>query len=216
MMEYIAKKLPEGMGCMPLEGVFTPDSIAGAYAALNEATVAEYVWPDEGYRPEVHARVGWNEKGVHVLMYALEPMIRAECREIGGMVCVDSCMEFFLMPFPEADKRYFNAEMNPLGTLHLGLGEGRHGRVRLCDELPEGFEICTSVHDGAWWAISYTIPMSHIEAVFGRKLASGQKMLGNFYCCDETIHPHFGTWAPVVAPKPDFHRPECFQPIILK
>jgi len=215
-MEYIVKKLPEGMGCMKLEGVFTPESIGGEYVRLDDAQVKEYVWPDEGYRPEVHARVGWNEKGLHVLMYALEPTIRATCTEIGGKVCPDSCMEFFFMPFPETDRRYFNAEMNPLGTLHLGLGEGRGNRVKLRDALPEGFEIHTSVHDGAWWAISYTIPMSHIESVFGKTLGSGSRMLGNFYCCDETIHPHFGTWAPVVAPQPDFHRPECFQPIVLE
>jgi len=140
-MEYIVKKLPENAGCMPLDGVFTPEGITGAYAALEEATVAEYAWPDEGYRPEVHARVGWNEKGLHVLMYANEPTIRAQCAEIGGKVCVDSCMEFFFMPFPEEDRRYFNAEMNPLGTLHLGLGEGRGNRVKIREQLPEGFEI---------------------------------------------------------------------------
>ena len=215
-MEYIVKRLPEGAGCMPLSGAFSPEQISGAYAALNDAPVAQYVWPDEGYRPEVHARVGWNEKGLHILMYANEPLIRAQCTEIGGMVCVDSCMEFFFMPFPHKEKRYFNAEMNPLGTLHFGLGEGREGRTVLRETLPEGFEIQTSAHDGAWWAISYTVPMSHIESVFGEKLVSGGQMLGNFYCCDETIHPHFGTWAPVVAPKPDFHRPECFQPVILE
>lgn len=215
-MEYIVKKLPEEMGCMKLAGVFTPEKIEGAYASLDDAVLSQYVWPDEGYRPEVHARVGWNEKGLHILMYANEPTIRAQCAEIGGMVCVDSCMEFFFMPFPQDDKRYFNAEMNPLGTLHFGLGEERENRTVLRGQLPEGFEICTAVHDGAWWAISYTVPMSHIEAVFGKKLASGAQMLGNFYCCDETIHPHFGTWAPVAAPKPDYHRPECFQPVILE
>lgn len=215
-MEYIVKKLPEGMGCMKLSGVFTPGEIGGSYALLNDAQIDQYVWPDEGYRPETHARVGWNEKGLHVLMYANEPLIRAQCTQIGGKVCVDSCMEFFFMPFPEQDRRYFNAEMNPLGTLHLGLGPGRGNRVKLMDALPEEFVIHASMHAGAWWAISYTIPMSHIESVFGQKLASGAQMLGNFYCCDETIHPHFGTWAPVTAPQPDFHRPECFRPIILE
>ncbi len=213
-MEYHVKKISGG--CMQLDGVFTPENITGEYAELNEISVDQYVWVDEGYHPETHARVGWNEQGLHVLMYANEPTIRAQCTEIGGKVCVDSCMEFFFMPFPETDKRYFNAEMNPLGTLHLGLGEGRPNRVKLKGELPEGFEIHTSVHDGAWWAISYTIPMSHIESVFGKSLESGSTMLGNFYCCDETIHPHFGTWSRVTAPDADFHRPEYFKPIILE
>lgn len=214
-MEYCIKKLPQELGCMELSGEFCPEQIGGAYAALEDAQVAQYVWPDEGYRPEAHARVGWNEKGLHVLMYANEPTIRAQCDQVGGKVCVDSCMEFFFMPFPEADRRYFNAEMNPLGTLHLGLGQGRPNRMKI-RQLPEGFVIHTSEHRGAWWAISYTFPMAYIEATFGRKLESGAKMLGNFYCCDETIHPHFGTWVPVVAAQPDFHRPECFAAITLE
>lgn len=214
-MEYLVKKLPEGCSHLELNGEFSPETLPEPYASLQDAPISQYVWPDEGYRPEAHARVGWNEQGLHVLMYANEKEIRAECREIGGKVCVDSCLEFFCMPFPETDKRYFNAEMNPLGTLHFGLGEGRPNRVKLLGSLPEGFSISTGSHTDAWWAVSYTIPMSHIEKVFGAKLNSGREMAGNFYTCDETIHPHFGTWAPVKAEKPDFHRPECFGKLIL-
>lgn len=215
-MLYEINRLPEDADCMKLEGVFTPESVTGAYASLNEAKIDKYVWPDEGYRPDARARVGWNSKGLHVLLYANEATIQAQCTETGGRVCVDSCMEFFFMPFPEKDARYFNAEMNPLGTLHLGLGDGRPGRVKLKGELPEGFEIYASKHEGAWWAVSYTIPMSHIKNVFGDELKQGSLMRGNFYKCDETIHPHFGTWAPVTSAQADFHRPECFQDMLLK
>lgn len=214
-MEYIVRRLPEELCCMPLQGVFTPDSIVGPYADLMQADIDQYVWPDEGYRPEAHVRVGWNEKGLHVLLYANEPTIQALCTEIGGKVCVDSCMEFFCMPFPEMDRRYCNFEMNPLGTLHLGIGEGRPNRIKVRDALPAGFVVHTSCHEGGWWAVSYTIPMEYFVETFGRALVPGQRMRGNFYCCDETIHPHFGTWAPVTAPQPDFHRPECFGDIAL-
>lgn len=215
-MEYRVKRLPEGTGCMQLSGVFTPQSITGAYAQLEDAQILEYVWPDEGYRPEAHARVGWNSDGIHVLMYAMEEQIQALCTQTGGRVCEDSCMEFFFMPFPKEDQRYYNVEMNPIGTLHLGLGVGRPNRVKLNGALPEGFAVHTSGHEGAWWAISYTIPMHYIQSTFGKPLKSGQVMRGNFYCCDESIHPHFGSWAPVTAPKPDFHRPECFGNIVLE
>lgn len=214
-MEYQVKRLPDTLGCMPLQGEFSPECL-GEYAKLEDAQIVQYVWPDEGYRPETHARVGWNEGGLHVLMYANEPVIQAKCTQIGGMVCVDSCLEFFFMPFPQRDRRYLNAEMNPLGTLHLGLGEERANRVKIEETLPEGFTVFTSEHKDAWWAVSYTIPMRYIEQVYGCTMESGTQMLGNFYCCDESVHPHFGTWAPVVAPKPDFHRPECFQTLVLE
>ena len=215
-MEYTVRRLPEELGCLPLQGVFAPEEIPAPYAALEEADIALYPWDETGYKPEAHARVGWNEKGLHALLYAREETIHAECTEIGGRVCVDSCLEFFCMPFPQEDQRYFNAEMNPLGTLHLGLGEGRPNRVKVREKLPEGFRVSASVHAGGWWAVSYTIPMSWIEETFGRRLVGGQAMRGNFYKCDETIHPHFGTWAPVTKEHPDFHRPECFQPLVLE
>ncbi len=213
---YEIRRIPEGMGCMPLEGVFTPDQITGCYAALEEASMDQYVWPDDGYRPEAHARVGWNSAGIHVLLYAKEEKVQALCTETGGRVCEDSCMEFFFMPFPEEDKRYLNAEMNPIGTLHLGIGEGRPGRIKLKGELPGDFVIYKSAHESAWWAVSYTIPMSHIEKEFGKRLGPGSVMRGNFYKCDESVHPHFGTWQPITSEKPDFHRPECFGEMILR
>ena len=49
-----------------------------------------------------------------------------------------------------------------------------------------------------------------MKSCYGSGLKPGVKLRGNFYNCDESIHPHFGTWNPVVAAQPDFHRPECF------
>ena len=54
-----------------------------------------------------------------------------------------------------------------------------------------------------------------IGALYGRRPGPGAAMRGNFYCCDETLHPHFGSWNPIKAPEPDFHRPECFGRLIL-
>ncbi|HOX40382.1 MAG TPA: carbohydrate-binding family 9-like protein [Candidatus Brocadiia bacterium] len=34
--------------------------------------------------------------------------------------------------------------------------------------------------------------------------------LANFYRCGGVTDPQYGTWSPVAAPKPDYHRPECF------
>ena len=57
---------------------------------------------------------------------------------------------------------------------------------------------------------SFTLPGSFLQEIYGKQLSSGGIVKGNFYKCDETIHPHFGTWNRVIAPQPDFHRPECF------
>ena len=192
-----------------LTGVaFDPDACA-ALKELEKATICSYPWDESGYRPEARAYVGWRGGDLEALLCAQEETIQAEERRTGGAVCVDSCLEFFLMPFPEADDNYLNVEVNPLGTMHLGLGAGRAPR-RVWAELPEGLALSVSRHAGGWWAVRYTLPGAFFREVFGRELKPGAVLRGNFYTCDESIHPHFGSWNPVTTPQPDFHRPECF------
>jgi hypothetical protein len=82
--------------------------------------------------------------------------------------------------------------------------------------MPENVNLQVSAHDGAWWAVAYTIPVALMEALWGRTLEPGQSMRGNFYKCDESIHPHFGSWNYIVCDHPDFHRPECFGAMTLE
>ena len=50
----------------------------------------------------------------------------------------------------------------------------------------------------------------------GVALTPGAAFAGNFYKCDESLHPHFGAWSPIDAPAPDFHRPECFGKLVIE
>ena len=59
-----------------------------------------------------------------------------------------------------------------------------------------------------WWAVRYYLSWKLLEELTGAPHEA--EMRGNFYTCDESIHPHFGCWSPVLAPAPDFHRPEYF------
>ena len=205
--DYELKYL-EGVNALPLSGEFDPAALPEPWNSLNEAKLNACPWGGE-YRPECGARVGWNENGIHVLMYAKEPEIRAEVTEIGGAVCTDSCLEFFLAP--DAEKPlYVNCEVNPLCVMHIGLGEGRHGRTVL-KAIPEGFNATHSDHKGGWWAVSYTIPAAFLKEHFGVTPAAGQQMRGNFYKCgDLSAHVHYCMFKPYNTPKPDYHRPEQF------
>jgi hypothetical protein len=152
---YVLVRMPEQVGALRLEGEFFRDGIPLPWSGLNEAKLDQFPW-DTGYMPACFARVGWNSRGVHVLMYANEPVIRCVETEIGGEVCEDSCLEFFLAPDAEA-QRYVNCESNPVCVMHIGVGDGRYGR-RVFHQIPEGFEPTHSEHRGGWWAVSYTIP----------------------------------------------------------
>ena len=204
----------KGENALPLSGEFDPETLPEPWRSLNEAKLDQCPWGGD-YRPACAARAGWNENGIYVLMYAKEEEIRAEVKEIGGAVCTDSCLEFFLAP--DADKPlYVNCEVNPLCVMHIGLGEGRHGRTVL-KAIPEGFNPTHSEHRGGWWAVSYTIPADFLKEHFGVTPAAGQAMRGNFYKCgDLTGHIHYCMFKPYDTPKPDYHRPEQFASMLLK
>lgn len=206
MMRYVIGKLN---GEMPeLNGmVFDPEN-CGFCECAAYAPIASYTWDVSGYKPEARAYVTWSADGLHVLLCARESEIRVAATEFNGEVYQDSCLEFFLQPFRD-DPRYLNFETNAAGVALIGFGTDRHNRIRLAS-MPEGMELVASRHDGNWWAVSYIVPNALFEALYGRTPVSGDVMRGNFYKCDESIHPHFGSWSPIACDHPDFHRPEYF------
>lgn len=190
-------------------------SLAGAAFAPEDepfcrrpfAPIDCYAWAGD-YRPEARAYLAWDEVGLRALLCAREETVSRRVTAFNGDVWTDSCLEFFFRPFPE-DPRYVNIEVNAAGAALIGVGADRERRQRLA-ECPAGMDFRASSHGGGWWAVAYTVPFSLIEALFGRKWEPGAAFNGNFYTCDETLHPHFGSWSPIDAPAPDFHRPECF------
>jgi len=176
--------------------------------------IESYVWDESGYRPEARAYAAWDENGLHALLCAKEETIATAATGFGGDVYKDSCLEWFVQPFAD-DPRYINVEVNAAGAAYVGFGSGR-ADSKCLPAMPEGMPVTASVHCGGWWAIAYTIPASLLEALYGRRLSGGEVMRGNFYKCDESIHPHFGSWNPIAHPTPDFHRPEFFGEMALE
>ena len=190
--------------------VFNPDD--APFCQGNFAPIDCYSW-DGDYRPEARAYLAWDDAGLRVLLCAREPTVSARVTAFGGPVWTDSCLECFLQPFGD-DSRYVNIEVNAAGAALIGFGPDRDHR-RVLETCPEGMDIHASRHAGKWWAAAYTVPFAWLEGLFGRALDRSTVMRGNFYSCDESIHPHFGSWSPIEAPQPDFHRPECFGRLIL-
>ena len=149
---------------------------------------------------------------LHIRMEADERMIRAEHRGVLDAVCEDSCLEFFLAPLP-GDRRYFNFELNPLGTLYLGFGAERPTRVRQIVKDPEMFYIRPFTTDRGW-GVSFEIPLPFLRLYMPEASFSGT-MNANFYKCgDKTVTPHYLAWSPLRCPQPDFHRRDDFGTLI--
>lgn len=181
---------------------------------MSKYGISNYPWGGE-YRPRAQAVLELSGGALHVKLTAWEQTIVAAESRVGGDVYKDSCLEFFFMPCPEADRRYINVESNALGVMHIGVGDGREGRTVL-DALPEGVNPRVRIRAGEKWSVRYALPVDWIRSLFPKfDPGPGTVMLGNFYKCDESIHPHYGCWNPIETPEPDFHRPEHFGRIIL-
>ena len=209
MKTYVV--IPAEQSLPALSGrVFNPD--AEPFCRIPFAPIDHYAWGG-GYRPGARAYVAWDDIGLRVLLCADEPTVSARVKTFGGAVWTDSCLEFFFQPFGD-DPRYVNIEVNAAGAALIAVGPDKVRRVSMT-ACPGDMDIQASKHDGSWWAVAYTVPFVWLERLFGRPVDRTAPFRGNFYCCDETIHPHFGSWSPIDAPKPNFHRPECFGRLVL-
>ena len=198
------------------DGAFLADAPGPVWESIQPVKIEQYPWFDKyPYRCRTEARLGLSESGLEVLMCAWEEPIIAKETRWGGDVYLDSCMELFLMPFPETDKRYLNIEINPMGVAHVGCGEGRNGRT-VHRERVEGMDI-KACHTSGFWALRFCVPNSLVTEHFGKPFKDSGLMRGNLYkCSGPALHEHYGCWNAVGTAAPDFHRPEYFGDMLIE
>jgi len=196
------------------------------WARADPAPVDQYPWkkPADPAPPRAEARIMYSARRLYVRFHVLERSIVARNLEYQGPVCQDSCVEFFVAP---VGPDYLNFEINCVGTLllfHCKPG-------RLFDPIPAekvaGVRIATSLRKGKaipapapgpanGYVVEYSVPFSLFAAETGCEVPRpGTVWKGNLYkCADLGAEPAWGSWSPVGAPKPDFHRPEFFGELI--
>ncbi|NOX17897.1 MAG: hypothetical protein GXO87_06405 [Chlorobi bacterium] len=183
-------------------------------------TIENYLWMNNNYEPKTEVKICYSDDFLFLFFEAFEKEIRATYTEINSPVYKDSCVEFFFNPFPELTEKYFNFEINPLGTMLCEFGRLRERTFLSVDEIRE-IEIVASVtapvkgfHGSDSWKIFCKIPTALFEKYYRKKISFG-KASGNFYKCgDETKFKHYGAWNKIVSRKPDFHLPEIFGELI--
>ena len=194
-MEYTVKRTE----------IIDPDIDSTEWQRAEVGYIAVNRWSEYCVAPATEFRVLCGREGISVLMHSEEKHLRMECKEENGEIYKDSCMEFFLSPCI-SDDRYLNFEFNPLGVLHLALGEGREDRALLGEERGI-FSIVSMAEDGDW-KLKFYIPYDFLKKYFG-EISPVWK--GNFYKCgDMTDHVHYGAWSEVKTFTPDFHRSAYF------
>ena len=177
----------------------------------NEIPVVEleqtYLQTPEEIR--AYAQLAWSEDTLWLHMSIKVSHIRAQEEGALGMPCRDSCLEFFFAP-DSADRRYFNFEFNPLGTIYLGFGAERATRVRqILRDSRELFSQKPFFTDTGW-GIEFRIPLSFIQMYFPGYTCSGESCCNFYKCGDRTEVPHYLAWAPLTSNTPDYHRRQDF------
>ncbi len=182
---------------------------------VPRAKIDEAPW-GAAYRPRSEAAVGWMPDGLEVLLATWETHPRAVETEPNAEVYQDSCLEFFLAPYPEISPAYLNFEFNSRGVLLLGFdgpGGASADRIRLPEAEGSLFRIRPiRLDDGRAWGIRFRVPFPFLESKFGPKgMAPSHPFRGNFQKCGDLCEvEHYLSWNPIEAPTPDFHRRECF------
>lgn len=222
VMQYVIKK-----GELSVSPV--ADWSAPAWRKAETLEVADYPWPDSGHRPVVHARLMYDQDTLAVMFHVEDRYVRAVARQFQDGVCRDSCVEFFVSPLPDS-LEYFNFEVNCGGTMLLHhcpspkdraagkswipVSDEDGAAIKMAHTMPKNVD--PEITEPTIWTIEYHVPFSLFEKYAGNiSHEKGDQWRANFYKCgDQTSHPHWGSWAPVNTEKPNFHVPECFQPII--
>lgn len=175
--------------------------------------IDQYPWKNEQhpYTPDVQVRLLHRGHTLYVRFDCWESEIRATYVTPNDPVCRDSCVEFFFMP-DVLDNRYLSFEVNPLGTMLIGIGTGGNDIKYLSDDRAQ-FHIKTHMESG-FWQVCYEIPEAFLRKYYGELTT---QLRGNFMkCADRSSTPHHGCWNRIETSYPMFHVPEFFGTILLQ
>lgn len=178
-----------------------------------------YLWVNNGYKPTVIVKVFHTHKDIYLNFNVFVKKINILHTTFGSDVWKDSCVEFFINPFPKHSKEYFNIEINAIGVPLIGVGatDDDSKRNYFKEEEVKDWEIIPSIkepvngeHGNDFWTLHLRIPKSFFENYYGQ-LFDVKHGIVNFYKCgDETEFKHFGAWSRIESAEPNFHLPEYF------
>ncbi len=199
------------------------NAVPSDWSGVERADVDSFSWGGaerayKTYGQLSYAKTGDERSGLYIHLFCEEKHPVSKEMQLDGMVCMDSCMEFFfgMRKAGSKDIRYLNIESNSLGVTFMSFGEGRHGRVFLDALGIVRFPVSVNIGEDGWEVFVF-VPEASLKKIFGlSEIDETLEMTGNFYKCDENANAPFGSWTPIVAPAPDFHRPEYFGKIIIE
>lgn len=199
-MEYIVKKINQ----------------KSEIEQCEKFSINQYMW-NSIQKPKMHGWMAYlDNKGLYVKMICEEQEPKRVFKQHRDRVCEDSAAEVFLA-FTEENEEltndcmYINFEFNANGALYAKYGKGRKNRQFLSDDEYKMVEIKSVIYEKQW-ELEFLIPELFLKKVCDwEKIKSGKKFYCNFYKISENEEiEHYGSYAPIDSPTPNFHLPVCF------
>ncbi len=181
--------------------------------------IDNYLWMKNGYTPKVSVKIFHTERNLYLYYSVGEKSVTIRHTAFGSPVYKDSCVEFFLNPFPGRSDRYFNMEFNALGVMLIGIGRDgddskryylREDEVRGLTAVSSITTPVTGIHGADHWSLYLRIPKDVIERQYSMPFTDRQAIANFYKCGDETEWEHYGAWNRVHNATPDFHLPQWF------
>lgn len=188
---------------------------------IEAINIDKYMGKIPGFRPEVQAKMMYDDDNVYVIFRVKDRFVRSVVQEYNGNVSGDSCVEFFFSPDASIPLKYFNLEVNAGGTpLIFYVEKPWTGFVKLKTDEIKQIEIAHSlpskidpeIKEPVTWTIEYRVPLAMLKRYSNvSDPAPGVTWKANFYKTGSlTSNPNWITWAYVDKPRPDFHTPQFF------
>ncbi|MFH0807555.1 MAG: carbohydrate-binding family 9-like protein [Elusimicrobiota bacterium] len=198
---------------LPLDGNLSKPE----WKSAEQLSIANYPWYERGGKQKTTVKLLYNNTFLYILFYCEDKHSYSEVTELDGLVCLDSCVEFFANP---GGNKYFNLETNCCGTIHLAYGPDRHHRKLAGEKLAVKIKIYKTMKGKTKkespgdkdWILEMRVPFSMLEELTGVKMnnLSGKIWKANFYRCGGKTNPQYACWSLIKTETPDFHRPEYF------
>lgn len=206
-------------------GDFSDFTKAEIWADVAPIFIDHYMWLQNGYAPRVAVKIFHTDRFIHLYYYVPEKRVAIRHTAFGSDVYKDSCVEFFINPFPESSEEYVNIEMNALGVMLIGVGKDGDDSKRYYFKAAEaeGFETVSSIkhpvvgdHGAQHWELYVKIPKRFFEKHYGRAFTDKAAIANFNKCGDETEFEHYGSWNEIASPTPNFHLPQYFGDLIFR
>lgn len=196
-------------------------AVAGTpWASAQTMLIDNFPWFKGGQKQATQVRILYDDQNLYLQFLCEDKHIFAQYTEHNGPVCLDSCVEAFIMVDPTNGPGYFNLEINCCGHIHMGYGVQRADRTLMDEKTARRMTIKTSIasdtklespDDNGWW-VAAKLPLALLREFTGKTIAphAGTIWKANFYRCGGKTDDQFAAWNTLACPNPDFHRPEYF------